>query len=112
MIINAKLDSVKIAQLYLNKSHEYYNFILNKCWSSLSKRKYAYINGGEEVTIFNEKFSHIFPPDIMDRIDFLYEKIFQTGDILYYINHEDIVYSVENNQLIKNYITYENGEYS
>ena len=36
----------------------------------------------------------------------------KTGDILIYINRNDIVYSVDNNQLTKNYITYENGEYS
>ena len=42
----------------------------------------------------------------------MYEKTFKTGDILLYINHNDIVYSVEDGKLIKNYIIYENGEYA
>ena len=112
LIINSNLSSAGLSTLYLNISNELYNFILNKCWSSLSKRNYTYIKGGEIVTIYNEKINHTIPKEIVNRNDFLYEKIFQTGDILYYINHDDIVYSVENNKLIKNYITYENGEYT
>ena len=47
------------------------------------------------------------------RQDFIYLETFKTGDILIYKNENDVVYDFDNNNnLIKKYITYENGEYA
>ena len=114
LIINTNLSSMDTKTLYLNKSNEFYNTVINKYWASISAMKYTYIKGGQEVTIYNIKYtSSPFKGKLInERIDFLYEKTFKTGDILLYINRNDIVYTVENGKLNKNYITYENGEYA
>ena len=113
LIINTNLNLTSHSTIYLNKSNEFHKAILNKCWSAIASSKYTYIEGGEEVTIFNEKGTQFFKQfQKEERLDFLYEKTLHTGDILFYINHNDIVYSLEENQLNKNYITYENGEYA
>ena len=109
LILNKNLSSNDPSTLNLNRSNEFYNIILNKCWGSISSFKHTYIEGGQEVTVYNNKLiSPFIGKQIDPRIDFLYEKTFKTGDILLYINRNDIVYSVENGQLNKNYITYEN----
>ena len=43
LIINSNLASVGLSSLYLNISNEFYNFILNKFLSSLSKKNYTFI---------------------------------------------------------------------
>ena len=113
LITNSNLSSSDASTLYLNRSNEFYSIILNKCWGSISALNYSYIEGGPKVTIYNNKYIRPILENQKDvRIDFLYERIFKTGDILLYLNRKDIVYSVEDGKLIKNYITYENGEYA
>ena len=113
LIINTNLSSNDGKTLYLNRSNEFYNIIFNKCWGAISAFKHTFIEGGQEVMVYNNKLiSPFIGKQIDQRIDFLYEKTFKTGDILFYINRNDIVYSVEDGKLIKNYITYENGEYA
>ena len=102
LIINTNLNLTSHSTIYLNKSNEFHKAILNKCWSSIASSKYTYIKGGQEVTIYKEKGTQFFKNfQIDERLDFLYEKTLKTGDILLYINHDDIVYSVENNVHMK-----------
>ena len=50
--------------------------------------------------------------DPIRREDYIYLETLKTGNILIYINKNDIIYSVDNNnKLVKNYITYEDREY-
>jgi len=47
------------------------------------------------------------------RQDYIYPETLKTGDILIYKNNQDISYTVnKTNELIKNDITYEEGEYA
>ena len=113
LILNKKIDSSDINTVELNQNNSFYNSILNRYWSTLTTLKHTYIQGKEEVNIYIHKGYQFFDgKDGIRRADFVHEKMLKTGDILIYINRNDIVYSVENNQLKKNYITYENGEYA
>ena len=112
LILNTQLDSNEYKTIYLNTNSTFYGIVLNKYWSTLSTVKYAYIKEGPQVNIYNLK---IFRPytNSERRQDFIYSKTLRTGDILIYINNNDVIYSIDSNQnLIKNYITYEDGEYS
>ena len=84
----------------------------NKYWSALAKTKHSFTNKEEEFDIYDLK-TYGFYGIPERRQDFIYLESFQTGDILIYINNNDIIYSVDSdNKLIKKNITYENGEYS
>ena len=111
LIINTELNSTSLSTIYLNINNTFYGAVLNKYWSTLAKTKYSYTNG-EEVDIYDLKtFWYYINPE--RRQDFIYLETFQTGDILIYINNNDIIYSVDKDKkLVKQYITYENGEYS
>ena len=111
LIINTELNSTSLSTIYLNINNTFYGAVLNKYWSTLAKTKYSYTNG-EEVDIYDLKtFWYYINPE--RRQDFIYLETFQTGDILIYINNNDIIYNVDKNKkLFKQYITYENGEYS
>ena len=113
LIINTQLDSTLYKTIYLNKTNEFYDAILNKYWPSLTEIKYEYIKGEKEVNIYNLKGYRLYTnPE--RREDFINKEIFKTGDILIYINKNDATYSVDKskNILIKNDITYGDGEYS
>ena len=111
LICNTVLDSTLISSIYLNKNNSFYNAILNKYWSSLLVIKYPYIKGKEPQNIYQLKSFGCEESE--RRSDFMYLESFKTGDILIYLNNDDITYNVDkNNNLIKNYITYEEGEYS
>ena len=113
LIVNTKLSTIIPSSLYLNKTNRYYNMILNKYWSGMASSKYAYIKGGEEVNLYTLKVFRDYN-DPERRQDFIYKETFKTGDILIYKNNNDYRYTVDtkNNQLIKEYITYEEGEYA
>ena len=111
LINNTKLNLTSYSSIYLNKNNIFYNAVLNKYWSSLVNIKYTYIKGGEEVNIYSLKgFRDYNDPE--RREDFIYLETFKTGDILIYINRNDITYEINNNKLNKNYISYEQGEYA
>ena len=113
LILNKKVDSSDIDTVQLNQNNSFYYAILNRYWSTITTLKHTYIKGKEEVNIYNHKgYQFLDGYKGIRRADFIHEKMLKTGDILIYINRNDIVYSVDNNQLTKNYITYENGEYS
>ena len=111
VIINTELNSVSTSTIYLNINNSFYGAVLNKYWSTLAKTKYSKTNE-QEVEIYDLKtFWYYSIPE--RRQDFIYLETFQTGDILIYINNNDIIYSVDKDKkLVKQYITYENGEYS
>ena len=110
LIINSELDSMSYKTIYLNKSNNFNNAILNNYWSSLRKIKYEYIPG-QEVNIYCLKEYRSYTSSDR-REDFIYKEVFKTGDILLYINKNDSAYSVDKNQLLTDYITYEDGEYA
>ena len=111
LIINKELNSTSLSTIYLNVNNSFYEAVLNKYWSSLAKTKYSYTNK-EEVDIYDLKVFWYYS-NLERRQDFIYLETFQTGDILIYINNNDIIYSVDKDKkLVKQYITYENGEYS
>ena len=111
LIINTQKNSTVISTIGLNKNNSFYEAILNKYWSTITSLKYTYIQGGEEVNIYDSKgFKEYGDPE--RREDFIYKETFQTGDILLYINRNDVIYSVKNNKLVAQYITYEEGEYA
>ena len=111
LIINTELNSVSTSTIYLNINNSFYGAVLNKYWSTLAKTKYSKTNK-QEVEIYDLKtFWYYSIPE--RRQDFIYLESFQTGDILIYLNNNDIIYNVDNDKkLVKQYITYENGEYS
>ena len=111
LINNTILISTTAKTIYLNKNNSFYNAILNNYWSSIASFKYRYINGQQEQDIYNMKLYRDYT-DPERREDYIYLETLKTGDILIYINKNDIIYSVENNKLIKNHVTYENGEYA
>ena len=112
LIINSKLNETAQNSIYLNKNNTFYYAILHKYWSSLATTEYEYVNGGGKVNIYDLKFFGYYN-DPERRQDFIYLETFKTGDILIYKNENDVVYDFDNNNnLIKKYITYENGEYA
>ena len=113
LIYNKKLNSTVASTIGLYNNNSFYGKILNKYWSAMTFLKYKYIEGGKEVNIFNSKYYRDYNnPE--RREDFIYKETLQTGDILLYLNREDVAYSVDetNNKLIKTYYTYEEGEYA
>ena len=102
------MNSTSLNTIYLNINNLFYEAVLNKYWSSLAKTKYSYTNK-EEVDIYDLKVFWFYS-NLERRKDFIYLETFQTGDILIYINNNDIFYSADKNKkLIKQYINYENG---
>ena len=71
LIINSKLNKTEQNSIYLNKNNSFYCSVLYKYWSSLASTKYAYINGGEKVDIYDLKvFGYYNDPE--RRQDFIY----------------------------------------
>ena len=111
LIMNTKLDSTSVKTIFLNKQNPFYNAVLNKYWSTLASINYSYIKNEKEVQVYDLKnFRDYYNPE--RRQDFIYPETLKTGDILIYKNNNDATYSVNSlNKLVKNYITYEEGEY-
>ena len=114
--VDIKFDKFNIINLInengLNINNSFYGAVLNKYWSRLTSVKHKYIPGGKEVEIYYlDSFPDYKFPE--RRQDFIYKETLQTGDILIYLNRNDATYSVDkDNQLVKTYVTYEEGEYS
>ena len=112
LINNMDENSFYIESLILNKNHSYYRAILNKYWSSMVNRTYLYDKNKEEAVVNAIKYFGQYN-DPERRKDFIFKEDFKTGDILLYINTKDFIYSYdENKNIVKNYITYEDGEYA
>ena len=113
LIINDPLDSRSNYHLNLNKTNPFYEAVLNKYWSSLAKTNYTFVEGGENVNVYTLKeFNYFEKPNTINRENFIYKETFKTGDILIYTNYNDTEYTLSENTLYKNNITYEEGEYS
>ena len=113
LIIDKDIESTLANTISLNEDNKFYNSILNKYWSKLAMIKHSYIQGGAKQNIYNLKRYQFFKGEKGEgREDFIYKESFQTGDILIYKNSNDTSYEVENEKLIKNNITYEDGEYA
>ena len=87
LIINSQLDSLSYKTIYLNKSNNFNNAILNNYWSSLRNMEYEYIPG-QKVNIYCLKEYRSYTSSDR-REDFIYKEVFKTGDILLYINKND-----------------------
>ena len=113
LIIDSEKTSRKIETFKLNKNYSFYNAILNKYWSCIMVENSTHDKINETVTIYKPKNyeSYEYPER---RADYINKEDFKTGDILYYINKNDITYNFDeiNNKLIRTYITYEEGEYA
>ena len=113
LIINDPLDSRGSGHLNLNKTNPFYETVLNKYWSSLAKINHTFVEGGENVNVYSLKeFNYFEKPNTINRENFIYKETFKTGDILIYTNYNDTEYTLSDNVLHKNNITYEEGEYS
>ena len=111
LINNSILNSTSEDTINLNKNNSFYDAILNKYWSSLTTIEYQYIKGKKDEKVFDLKTFREYNNNER-RGDFIFLQTFKTGDILIYKNKDDIIYKVDNNTLITNYITYEDGEYA
>lgn len=109
LVINSNLASDGYGTIKLNPDHGMYNMVLDDYWSSLSEKGYVY--EGENIYDYDLKLWQLYGSEGR-RADTIYEENFKTGDVLIYTNHDDVTYQYSNNNLTKNYITYENGEYA
>ena len=111
LVINNNLTCPYYYSLELNKTNLFYSSILNKYWASLLIQKYGTL-GGKNLYVYDTKYYRKFIKEDR-RQDHIYPNTFRTGDILIYKNKNDATYSKDkNNNLILNYVTYEEGEYS
>ena len=111
LVINNNLTCPYYYSLDLNKTNFFYSSILNKYWASLLIQKYDTL-GGKNLYVYDTKYYRKFIKEDR-RQDHIYPNTFRTGDILIYKNKNDATYSRDkNNNLIINYVTYEEGEYS
>ena len=113
LIFNNNLESSSLKSFGLNKNNSFYGAILNKYWSTIRVNNQTYIKGIPDVKVYILKDFGDFKNDER-RADFIYKETFKTGDILIYKNNNDKTYTVDkdNNKLLPNYITYEEGEYA
>lgn len=110
LVLNTDPPSKSYSSLALNKEHRLYGMVLNKYWSALSERKYSY-NKKNDITAYDLKaWGNYFSPD--RRADTIYSENFKTGDILIYKNSNDVIYKINNGNITKTNVTYENGEYA
>ena len=110
LVINNNLTCPYYYSLELNKSNAFYSSILNKYWASLLIQKYGTFEGKNLYVYITKYYRKFIKED--RRQDHIYPNIFKTGDILIYKNKNDATYSKDkNNNLILNYVTYEEGEY-
>ena len=111
LVINNNLTCPYYYSLDLNKTNYFYSSVLNKYWASLLIQKYDNL-GGKDLYVYDTKYYRKFIKEDR-RQDHIYPNTFRTGDILIYKNKNDATYNKDkNNNLIINYVTYEEGEYS
>ena len=104
LVVNKQLNGSHYSTLLLNKTNIFYTSVLNKYLSSLIIEKYGNIEGKEQY-VYDLKGYGAYNFEER-RQDFIYSKIFRTGDILIY------KIDANNNLIILNNVTYEEGEYS
>ena len=115
LIINEPVDIRESDIIIINNTNSFYNAVLNKYFSALASVKYAIIQGGDKVDIYNlEEYQYFLNIQKGERReDFIYKEHFKTGDILIYINNNDKYYYSDNNNKLKyDDITFEEGEYA
>ena len=103
--------------IYLNKSHKYYNCVLNNYYGGLKERQIKNknkqiidANGKAVIEYTQKKWSEYSSED--RRADTIYRQHFETGDILIYTNKNDVIYETNSDSITNKKITYENGEYA
>ena len=112
LICNTNFSSIVYSSIYLLNNHTFFKAVLHKYWGTIAKIKYKFPEGGEEINVYKVKGYEYYINSKTDRReDFIYAETFKTGDILIYENYDDY-YSKNNNKLVKQYSTYEQGEYS
>ena len=110
LILDSNKGSSGRSTLSLNENHDMYEAILNKYWSTMYM-KYKTYNTTNDVIFYSMK-SWLKLEDSSRRADTIYNENFETGDILIYLNSNDVKYSVKNNALVTTKVTNEDGEYA
>ena len=93
LIYNTILSSTSAATIGLYENNTFYGAVLNKYWSTMASFKYSYIQGVDDVNIYDSKFYGEYN-QAKRREDFIYIETFQTGDILLYLNRDDATYDI------------------
>ena len=97
--------------LHINTNNSYYKYLLNNYYGCLSSNKLQY-KKNSFISYKPKKWKSY--KDINRRADTIYAEHFQTGDILIYINKNDVTYKYneKTKKMTKTKVTYENGEYA
>lgn len=110
LIKNNSIASTYATSIELNTDNPFYNNILSNYYNALGRKNYTY-NTNNDITEYILKSWEPYGEDNR-KADTICKENFKTGDILVYINENDIQYKYTNNSLSQTPITYENGEYS
>ena len=110
LVKNTSKSGESAETLKLNESNSYYQMVLNKYWNCLAVKQHTY----KEKTIYEydlKSWGSYTSPE--KRADTINSENFRTGDILIYTNHDDVLYTYDDDTDIvsENPITYEDGEY-
>ena len=97
LIKNTNIESTAAATISLNKNNIFANYVLNNYWSAMVQKTSA------DSTTYDLKFWREYT-DSDRRSDTIYKEDFKTGDILIYLNQNDVKDGKA--------ITYEDGEYA
>ena len=110
LILNTTKNSISYTTIGLNEDNNFYNMILNKYWSTLYEKNYTYKD--DTMVDYTQKRWKEYN-NTQRRADTIYGENFETGDILIYLNQNDVQYSYDeaNDEIKRIPITYENGEY-
>ena len=97
--------------MHINTNNSYYKYLLNNYYGCLSSNKLQY-KKNSFISYKPKKWKSY--KDINRRADTIYAEHFQTGDILIYINKNDVTYKYneKTKKMTKTKVTYENGEYA
>ena len=110
LVIDSKKASTTRATLSLDENNYMYDAILNNYWSSISKANKTYITKNDLVYYSMKSWLKLEEPS--RRADTIYSENFETGDILIYLNSNDVNYSLKNNAIVTTKVTNEDGEYA
>ena len=111
LIHDSNPASVSAYTIAADPENAFSGAVLNGYWGALSEKSYEY--RGERVVSFSPKAWRAYT-DPERRADTVYEEHFRTGDVLIYLNHDDVTCEYDKNTdvLTKSAVTGENGEYA
>ena len=110
LVKNTKMASISATTAVLNKDDSFYDFVLNKYWSTLYRKSNNYQSQGDVIAYDLKDWQEY--DDENRRADTIYGENFKTGDILIYKNNNDVLYNFDDDNLTTTPVTYEDGEYA